>query len=406
MAVTRSRLLAAFALSLGAGCIDNHPATDLACVECDAADAGAQGETGDPAPGDPMDQPACLDALPLLDLLLVIDDSGSMCEEQDALGKAFDAFHDAIGAWDWRLAVVTTDMHPDNGFRGAFGPPTALPVPSLNCIDGEGDPAVPDTEDCRDVDGLSVLDSQLFERDEQARRFRCMVNQGTQGDGFEKPLAAAELALSCDGPNADLLVPCGADDPQFLRPGAALAVIYIGDEDDCSDPASTPDLRRACEARGDAARCEIPRTENNSCVWFADDLTPVATFVDRLRRANPAAAGVTALALTGSRFAPIDGQPVRFVPGEAEQACVDVDGYPLVNAECCPEGVCASSIATVCEGAFGAAFAGNRLRTLAEAFPGGCIGRDCDSICEPDDMVGLAEQLVLKVEAALPPRCE
>ncbi len=396
------RGLAAVCLGLS-GCVVEtaDPAEPADCVDC--ADAAPDGAA--PAP-EPPAQPACLDERPPLDLLLVIDNSGSMCEEQDALGQAFEAFHAAIGEWDWRLAVVSTDMNPDNGFRGAFGASPALPVPSLNCLDAAGEPHVPDTEDCRDVDGVPVLDSRFFEPDELARRFRCMVNLGTHGDGFEKALAAADLSLDCGGPNADLLFPCGAADPQFLRPGAALAVIYIGDEDDCSAPVDDMASGRMVDCDPETARCEIPRTENNSCVWYADDLIPVQTYVERLRRVNPDAAAVTALTLSGPRFAPIDGHPVRFEPGPADPMCVDDADEPIVDAACCPEGRCTGAIPPVCEGGFGAAFAGNRLRAMTEAFPGGCVGRDCSSICAPDDMNGLAGQLALKLSAALPPPCE
>lgn len=398
---------AAAVLAMPFGCIVDQGDPDaVQCPDCPPPDAGVDGMAGEPAEVvDPEEAPACLDATAPLDLLLVIDNSGSMCEEQDALGKAFEALHAAIGDRDWRMAVVSTDMNPAHAFRGAFGPPVARPVPSLNCIDDEGQPHVPDTEDCRDVDGVPVLDSRFFEPDELARRFRCMVNLGTQGDGFEKALAAADLALDCAGPNADLLVPCGAADAQFLRPGAALAVIYVGDEDDCSTGMGAgmqggPPL---CENVPDED-CDAWRSQNNHCAWYPDALEPVQSFVDALRAANPLAAGVTALTLSGPRFEPIDGHPVRFVPGEARGMCLDDAQRPVVSAECCPEGACPGDIAAVCEGPHGAAFAGNRLRAMAEAFPGGCA--DCDSICDPDGLSGLAEQLAAKLEAALPPPCE
>jgi len=390
------------------GCIgesaDPAPSDPEPCADC-APDVGPDGMAPEPNP-----QPACLDEQPPLDLLLVIDNSGSMCEEQDALGGVFDAFHDALDGWDWRLPVGSTDIHPDNAQRSACGPPIALPVPSLNCFYEDGSPATPDTADCEDIDGLSVLDSRLFDRAETERRFRCMVNLGTHGDGFEKPLAAAAHALDCAGPNADLLEPCGAADAEFLRPGAALAVIYIGDEDDCSDAGLNENLRVGVECRDNPApgepRCTIPRTENSACAWYADDLEPVQTYVEQLRRANPNAVAVTALSLVGPRFEPIDGQPVRFVPGEPEAMCRDADDRTIVSPECCPEGACPGHVRAVCEGALGAAFAGNRLRAMAEAFPGECPDGGCDSLCDGGGMPGLAGRLRVKLDAALPPPCE
>lgn len=388
------------------GCIQDQ-GSQTPCTGC-AAEADDPMPDGGPPP-DAAPAAACREGTPPLDLLLVIDDSGSMCEEQDALGRAFESFRAALDGVDWRLAVVTTDMNPQNAFRGAFGAPVALPVPSLNCL-VDGEPAVPDTADCRDVDGMPVLDSGAFDADELARRFRCMVNVGTQGDGFEKPLAAAALALDCAGPNADLLAPCGADDPQFARPGAALAVIYVGDEDDCSEGMPFAMPRDGAECRENPApgeeRCTIPRTSNNACVWYADALEPVQTFVDALRGANPDAAAVTALSLAGPRFEPVDGHPVRFVPGAPRDGCLDDFGEAVVSAECCPEGACRGDVAVVCEGPHGAAFAGNRLRAMAEAFPGRCPAEGCSTICDGDGMDDLAARLALKLEAALPPPCD
>lgn len=382
-----------------AGCTGEPDDCDDCLTPDSSPDLGPDG--GPEVPG----EPACLDAPPAVDLLLVIDDSGSMCEEQAAVGAAFDAMQTALEGHDWRLAVVTTDMHPDNRWRATFGKPSALPVPSLNCVDADGQPAVPDTVDC-EAEGSPVLDPGPLDKATAARRFRCMVNVGTQGDGFEKPLAAAAHALDCEGPNADLLGPCAGDDAPFLRPGAALVVVYMGDEDDCSDGAVPEDDPQMADCVYDdppgdpgGAPCRIPRSTGDACVWMADQLTPVGHFVDGLRRANPTAAGVTALTLAGPRFAPVDGQPVRFVPGARDPAC---EAEP-VSPACCPDGLCRGETAPVCAGPLGEAFAGNRLRAMAEAFPGEGLGV---SICEADAPAGLADRLSLKLELALPPPCD
>lgn len=396
LAVALSSCLAASLI----GCVESDP--DESCIDCPGSpDAMPEGIDGgvmpDAAPDAEPGEPACRVDFPPVDLLFVIDDSGSMCEEQGALADAFADLYAAFGDVDWRMAVTTTDMSPDNRDRGAFDIDPALPVPSLNCLDTNGEPDVPDTADCQDLIGETILDSQVHGEAELARRFRCMITVGTQGDGFEKPLAAADRALDCAGPNAGLLGPCGVD-AVFLRPGAALAVVYVGDEDDCSDaqPAPGEELE---ECNGDGGRCALPRTANNACAWYADELTPVGQFVDRLRAANPAAAGVTALTLAGPRFAPIDGNPVRFVPGSRDAMCEDEP----VSAACCPDGECPGDVAPVCEGAFGSAFAGDRLRAMAEAFPG---EGEAPSICDAGGPQTLALRIVQKIEASLPPLCD
>lgn len=210
-----------------------------------------------------------------IDFLFMIDDSGSMCEEQENLTRNFSLFSDFLAkdlgqAADYRIAVVDTDLRTP-GRSGTFLNTPAAPTPSLNCVDPVTNmPKAPDTADCADL-----LDAQgnlkfgkILKSDEltgntpaerQAdleRKFRCMATLGTNGDGFEKGLEAVRLSLSCDGPNKDLFGKCcnpdgtynqlcfydpGAPDaPQFLRPDAVLVVVLISDEVDCSDPASNP----------------------------------------------------------------------------------------------------------------------------------------------------------------------
>lgn len=221
-----------------------------------------------------------------IDFLFLIDNSGSMCEEQQNLTANFQAFSeflfDELGAAaDYRIAVTSTDLHPDDGEKGRFVANPAQPVPSLNCADPDtGEPLAPNTADCQELvengelplviqsgpDGNigqncgNAADPQACAREDLERKFRCLATLGTQGDGFEKGLEAMRLALSCDGPNRPLfeqccrdgaydpacVIPEGNTEPTFLRPDALLVVVIVSDEDDCSDPASNPaDSRRA-----------------------------------------------------------------------------------------------------------------------------------------------------------------
>ena len=158
--------------------------------------------------------------LPKVDLLLVIDDTGSMAQEQNALSKHFDALLsdlDVLGI-GWQLGVVSTAMdRTDAGWLR--GTPWILT------------PDVPDRE-------LSFAD---------------MVRVGTDGSGPEAGLAAAAaaLALASDGPNVG-----------FRRPDALLNVIFVSDTDDQSDAWLGPDpdlafleiLAGEAEATGNPAR--------------------------------------------------------------------------------------------------------------------------------------------------------
>ncbi|MEZ4238843.1 MAG: hypothetical protein R3F59_22355 [Myxococcota bacterium] len=131
--------------------------------------------------------------LPKADLLLVIDDTASMAQEQAALSQDFAVLLDELDALGvgWQLGVVSTEMvKPEAGLLR--GTPWILT------------PSVPQRE----------------------LVFAEMVQVGLEGDGPEAGLAAAErtLALAVEGPNAG-----------FRRPDALLNVIFVSDADDESD---------------------------------------------------------------------------------------------------------------------------------------------------------------------------
>lgn len=152
------------------------------------------------------------------DVLFVIDNSASMSDEQANLQANLGSFITALNAspfaQDFRVGVTTPDVT-----TFSINPVGGMPVPIAagpgvaGALIGNvpaGTPAV--------LDGAS----STFESD-----FRARVAVGVTGKGWEQPLRAMRLALTdriADGTNAG-----------FLRPGARLAVVFISDEDDCSD---------------------------------------------------------------------------------------------------------------------------------------------------------------------------
>lgn len=217
-----------------------------------------------------------------LDFLFLIDNSGSMCEEQANLAANFGLlsgflFDDLGDSADYRIAVINTDLRTASA-RGRFQdtPPGISP----NC------PAAiaAEAENCTDLlndagswtfgpilkSGLPNLGGNIgATRDEFEHKFRCLATLGTGGDGFEKGLESMRLALSCEGPNKPSFAECCVDEvnaagqvvkstydrncaqrlqpgqePDFLRPDAILVVINLSDEVDCSDPQSNPKASR------------------------------------------------------------------------------------------------------------------------------------------------------------------
>jgi hypothetical protein len=187
------------------------------------------------------------------DILFVIDDSGSMSQEQDNLAANLGAFLDTLVASpiqnDFQIGVTTTAVEGfDSTTSFTSGPESGNPYPAGALV--ADDPASTTAGDLvYDLaaypssggwGGLRILSRGAPAADVDA--FKQSFRVGTSGSAKEQPFRAARLALSdriADGTNAG-----------FLRPGARLAVIFVTDEDDCSD--SEPPFTRTTVADGNA----------------------------------------------------------------------------------------------------------------------------------------------------------
>jgi len=164
-----------------------------------------------------------------IDILFVIDNSGSMAEEQAGLVRNFPTFVNVLeqiqgGLPNVHMGVVSSDMGTLN-----------VPTGDAACSDSDqgnllkGDPDLPNQ--CAQVTGnfISDLDVNADGIREQnftgtlADAFTCTATLGKNGCGFEQHLESMKAALNNNPVNNT-----------FLRPNAYLAVIIIADEDDCS----------------------------------------------------------------------------------------------------------------------------------------------------------------------------
>lgn len=163
---------------------------------------------------------------PQVDVLWVIDNSGSMSEEQSSIVGNFSSFIQFADAQalDYRLAVVSTDIEGD-----VFGGGLPCPVPAV----GQRPVGVPQGAcgyfaDGNDTGALNP-DWRLVTPDEQPSAeaaFTAIASQGINGSANETGLAAAYQALS-----APLI---NGWNQGFLRPDAYLAIIFLSDEPDFS----------------------------------------------------------------------------------------------------------------------------------------------------------------------------
>ena len=173
-----------------------------------------------------------------VDVLLVVDDSASMADEQQLMAGAIpdlvrNLLAPAGGNYHFRpvqdvhLGVIGTDMgvggrdiptcrdNPLSGDDGLLVFATGRPGCSV---------AYPDhLSHYQDV--WEEPDPELVDR--IAGDFGCMAVLGADGCGFEQPLEAALRALTVH--MAD-----GGRNTGFLRDSAVLFVLFITDEDDCS----------------------------------------------------------------------------------------------------------------------------------------------------------------------------
>lgn len=161
-----------------------------------------------------------------IDILFVIDNSGSMAEEQVSLAQNFPRFINVLegiegGLPNVHIGVISTDLGagPFN-IAGCTGNGDNGTLQST--ARGGTDPQLQDAfiKDLEDGNGGRIRNYS----GDLASAFSSIAQLGTDGCGFEQQLEAMRRALN--GSNAT--------NAGFLRPEAYLAVIFVTDEDDCS----------------------------------------------------------------------------------------------------------------------------------------------------------------------------
>ena len=161
-----------------------------------------------------------------IDILFIVDNSGSMREEQASLAANFNRFINVLnniegGLPNVHIGVISTDIG-----AGPYG---------IGGCTGNGDNGIlqnsPSGACSTPGPELYIINTALEDGSRStnytgglAETFSCIAKLGTSGCGFEQPLEAMRRALN--GSNAQ--------NNGFLRDDAFLAVIIISDEDDCS----------------------------------------------------------------------------------------------------------------------------------------------------------------------------
>lgn len=213
-----------------------------------------------------------------LDILWVIDNSGSMDDEQAALGSNFSSFiNDFVDSGiDFKMAITTTDTSHETK-RGKMVP------------------------------GSEKLTSAFAQTEEAEfkKTFEKLVQVGTVGSGYEKGLEASEWFI--------------INNPSYLRKDAYLAVVILSDEEDQS--VRSPEEYATI----------LKNTKENA------GLVKIYSIVD-VKRTNPGAGQhnnyvkyAKASELTNGEVSDIRGNFAQTLSGMSESLLSLLDSFPLSN---------------------------------------------------------------------------
>jgi hypothetical protein len=265
-----------------------------------------------------------------VDVLLVVDNSGSMCEEQQALLDAFFGVDcpiqqlDQPGPYlnpspevaaeleqscglaqmlaaydtDFRIGIITTDVGQcDNRYGFAESQPV------FNCAGETVDWGRRPQRGC--LQAPESWDSRWLSRGDgglQHQFAQGLLHLGEHGSPFERGMDAVDVFVD-DSPQKITGPGCENDGRDFLRPDAQLMVVFVTDEDDCShaDGAyALPDenVGESCDHNVEQFySITNPDADASRCYSEAANLAPVAGYATRWRQRRPA--GVSVFVLGG-----------------------------------------------------------------------------------------------------------
>jgi hypothetical protein len=282
------RSIAALVIVLAAGCYRSHerePApvlVDAGCLPVVEVDGGTATTPEK------------------VDLLLLVDNSNSMTEEQESLAVALPNIVRALSSGDvdldgvedfppvgsLQVGVITTDM----GTGGHRLPTCEDPV--------FGDDGILKAEGNTAVAGCAATYPPFarFEPEgdvtpeEFAASVACVSRAGTGGCGFEQPLEAVLKAITPARSPIEFWAPGGIPtaghgdgaNVGFVRPDSVLVLMVVTDENDCS--AADPEIfnPRSATYTGDL---------NLRCPTFRSALYDVARYVDGFLAPRPGTPG-------------------------------------------------------------------------------------------------------------------
>lgn len=329
-----------------------------------------------------------IDPVDTVDLLFLVDNSGSMEEEQSLLRAEIP-----------RMITVLATGNQDADPEPEFTPVRSLHVGIISSDMGAGDSPLevstcdPGTGDdgilqntARGADCTASFPSRIFsfERGGDVAAFAadvgCVADLGTGGCGFEQQLEATLKALSpatAEPFVSPTYVPptfwgntsghagSGGANEGFLRDGSVLAIVVLTDEEDCSIPDYGILDADAPEFGGRSVNLNV------RCARYPDALHPVQRYIDGLLQLRPSPSQIV--------FAPIAGVPVDLA-GEGYDAMLDDERLDVIEEDNNGDGV-NDGIRASCTSANGDADPPRRMIEVARGLRLGGASTTVQSIC-------------------------
>jgi len=410
--------------------VNDTDAGDGSGTDDDPSPTAEDGSTGDDPTGDP--EGIQLQVNKDIDILFVIDNSGSMGEEQATLSESFGAFLSVLEADDvaanYRLGVTTTD---DSNYwcRGAgVSDAESGQFVLSSCRSRLGDFYFSGTDTdaqsaCTDFCEFDSIEMQPTVTDEDpaprvrpwveniggvtnlpagvstTQAMQCFTPQGINGCGFESHLESMWKALR-------LSQMSGQNQSGFIRDSAVLSVVFVTDEADCSFNRDLQNTVFGEEGVGNQVFWSLPdvqQSPTSAVCWNAgvscdfslgsDQCTAVDRDVDGNDTADADAAALYPLSKYTSYVQDLENQKQLHNPGQEilVSAIAGVpENYPQVQQLSYAQGADPTNpdsfqarfgIGQGCSSQVAEAVPPVRLREFAEAFLVGENDNNLFSVC-------------------------
>ena len=338
-----------------------------------------------------------------VDLLFMIDDSGSMAPKQQRLRDTFPQLISVLDTFgkdtpaSYHIGVITSDIGAPGITCGANrgGKLQAKGAAAMNC-------SGPTSGNFLIYDQKNHANDNIPAGQDLPKTFTCMASVGEKGCGFEMQLEATYRALHDAIP----------ENQGFLRPGAILAIVFVTDEDDCSVDNGASDLFGGNQTYGNLASYRCTRFGISCDGQFPLPSSPQASFQSCSPATKDQGNKLADMAKYINFFTQAKAKGgVKENPKDVVLAAIDASSLPFGTTTGSSPDICGSGTNTCtilghsCTNPNDQAFFGDpavRINTLLARSNGATIA----NICGDNDTYKTAlEGIGQKILSALKPSC-